>query len=612
MPGSRLRWIIFLLLLAVCAVAWYWTGSAAGASFTSPGPSSKLTNRERALAIARSLSGLADTPEERQLDSQAAKLADQSMDLGFEQQLQQVSQQPQARGPEWRRLKNAENNIAVTQSELNQVLQVMQKASVAQRPALGARQQLLQAHLGLEQARLADARQDLLRSEIGGAAAIARAHKAAHAAVDQVSAQFRNRFLARNAARNPSTAVGLAGLIESWRLLGQKEKVLAWAGNWTRHEAAHLLASHQRLHARLDSQRQHRNQALAQARGMLAASRLTPAAHAAMLSALRLEHSAASSQRRLSEFDQRYQRMQQIAGIYQHWLAIALSERYLALHRFLGDLLYLLIGLGALAIAGGLLTSGISRRRQEARRLRTLRHLLRFTLYVTGLIWGLILIFGRPTQLVAILGLAGAGLTVALQDMLLSLCGWFVLIGRHGLSPGDWVEIDGVVGEVAEIGLLRTVLLETGNWTEVGHPTGRRVFFPNSYVFSGHYFNFTTSGQWLWDELQVQLPAGWEPHRAIAGVAERVRRETEAETLAAEAEWRKQPHAPADAGGVAFTPNVQIKPTASGACLSVRYITTAAHRSQLRSRLYHYIYEFFGEQPAAARAENALNAAAQS
>src|SRR5487761_987918 len=117
MPGSRLRWIIFLLLLAVCAVAWYWTGSAAGASFTSPGPSSKLTNRARALAIARSLTGLADTPEERQLDSQAAKLADQSMDLGFEQQLQQVSQQPQARGPEWRRLKNAENNIAVTQSE---------------------------------------------------------------------------------------------------------------------------------------------------------------------------------------------------------------------------------------------------------------------------------------------------------------------------------------------------------------------------------------------------------------------------------------------------------------------------------------------------------------
>ena len=54
---------------------------------------------------------------------------------------------------------------------------------------------------------------------------------------------------------------------------------------------------------------------------------------------------------------------------------------------------------------------------------------------------------------------------------------------------------EGVGGEVVEISLLRTTLLETGNWTDSGHPTGRKVTFVNSFAIEGHYFNFSTSGQ---------------------------------------------------------------------------------------------------------------------
>src|SRR5205814_1267265 len=79
--------------------------------------------------------------------------------------------------------------------------------------------------------------------------------------------------------------------------------------------------------------------------------------------------------------------------------------------------------------------------------------------------------------------------------------GWFVLMGRNGIRLGDWVEINGVTGEVIELGMFHTVLLETGNWTDSGHPTGRRVTFTNGFAIEGHYFNFSTSGQWLWDEI---------------------------------------------------------------------------------------------------------------
>ena len=86
-------------------------------------------------------------------------------------------------------------------------------------------------------------------------------------------------------------------------------------------------------------------------------------------------------------------------------------------------------------------------------------------------------------------------------------------MGRNGIRVGDWVEINGVGGEVVEISLLRTTLLETGNWTDSGHPTGRKVTFVNSFAIEGHYFNFSTSGQWLWDELTVSVRAARIPIR---------------------------------------------------------------------------------------------------
>lgn len=116
----------------------------------------------------------------------------------------------------------------------------------------------------------------------------------------------------------------------------------------------------------------------------------------------------------------------------------------------------------------------------------------------------LLVVFGPPNQLATVLALAGADPTVALKDFIVGFFGWFVLMGRNRIRIGDWVEINGVAGEVVEIGLLHTVLLETGNWTDAGHPTGRRVSFVNSYAIEDHYFNFPT----LWSVALGRPSAG--------------------------------------------------------------------------------------------------------
>ena len=82
-----------------------------------------------------------------------------------------------------------------------------------------------------------------------------------------------------------------------------------------------------------------------------------------------------------------------------------------------------------------------------------MRLVLRFVSQLIGVLIILLVLFGAPSQLSTVLALAGAGLTVALKDFIVAFFGWFVLMGRHGIRAGDWVEINGIGGEVVEVGL---------------------------------------------------------------------------------------------------------------------------------------------------------------
>jgi len=207
----------------------------------------------------------------------------------------------------------------------------------------------------------------------------------------------------------------------------------------------------------------------------------------------------------------------------------------------------------------------------------------------------LLVIFGPPGNLGTFVGLATAGLTVALKDFIVGFLGWFVLMRKNGIRLGDWVEINGVTGEVIEIGLFHTVLLETGNWTDSGHPTGRRVTFTNSYAIEGHYFNFSTSGQWLWDELQVVLPTGEDPYPMIDAIQKCVVEATQATAKEAAKELRSAA-GNRDIGSFSAEPAINLRPVLGGIELSVRYITQANQRSQLRTKLNQAAVDLLGKR----------------
>jgi small-conductance mechanosensitive channel len=214
-------------------------------------------------------------------------------------------------------------------------------------------------------------------------------------------------------------------------------------------------------------------------------------------------------------------------------------------------------------------------------------------LQVIGVLVILLIVIGMPSQLGTMIGLAGAGLTVALKDFIVAFIGWLVLMGRNGVRLGDWVEIRGVSGEVVELGMFHTVLLETGNWTDSGHPTGRRVTFTNSFAIEAHYFNFSTSGQWLWDELIVLVPFDKDPNLIADAINKEVVAATAESASQAEQEWRRT--SPTRRNSIfSATPGISVKPAVGGIEIAIRYLTRASERFQLRSKLFQTAVRLLG------------------
>jgi small-conductance mechanosensitive channel len=265
-------------------------------------------------------------------------------------------------------------------------------------------------------------------------------------------------------------------------------------------------------------------------------------------------------------------------------------------------LLDALIVIGVLVLLfllDGWLQRLLDRPKLDRRQVETLRSITRMSLRVVAVLIILLVVIGMPSQFATTIGIVGAGLTVALKDFIVAFFGWLVLMGRNGIRLGDWVEINGVSGEVTELGMFHTVLLETGNWSDSGHPTGRRVTFTNSFAIEGHYFNFSTSGQWLWDELQVVVPIGRDPYPIVEAISKQVEQATADSSHQAEQEWQRA--VPAQRGkSFSGTPGVNVKPVVGGVEISVRYITRANERHLVRAKLYQRAVDLLGAKPSPA------------
>src|ERR1700685_1894088 len=126
-----------------------------------------------------------------------------------------------------------------------------------------------------------------------------------------------------------------------------------------------------------------------------------------------------------------------------------------------------------------------------------------FSGYFSILLFLAILFEDRLGRLSFAFGVAGAGVAVALQDVLASIAGAFSIGFSKLYAVGDRVQIGDTRGDVIDIGLLRTTLLETGNWVSRDLYNGRIVRVPNSTVLKESVFNYSQGFRFVWDEINV-------------------------------------------------------------------------------------------------------------
>ncbi len=595
--------LVLLLLASLATAGWMWTREAlppvspeAATPGKAVGPAGRGLRRvapvrerlvdQTPLLTARSLVPLAATLEERQLALQAERLGNHSVDLAFSDALRRaaIAQPPQT--PEIKELfsakAKAQGAVEADQQLMVRFSRQLAAASGSRKDTLEDQLEVAKAQLELDKDELETASNDLAKAGGDPQAKIKRL-KEAHEAADRESSQA---MMVAKAA--PLFQPGsLVGRILEWRAQRAKYVRLDQARLEAQTKGQALAKRRAEVEAQANKEKEDREAAKFWAANLVkesAAAGGGPGRDQAK-SAVSYLQQYGEVQYRLSTMSRRVQDQQALAETYGTWMSLTDGYRNAALHRVLTQVLVIL-GLAIVAYLLGLLIGRGFHRMDTEDRASVSAHksVLKVILRVIVALAILLLVLGIPPQATTVLGLAGAGLTVALKDFIVAFFGWFILMGKNGIRVGDWVEIRGVGGEVVEIGLLRTVILETGSWSDAGHPTGRRVAFVNNFAIEGHFFNFSTSGKWMWDELSVLVQPGQDPYPIIDGVQRLVEQQTEVNAKLAEAEWQ-QTAARYRIKAFTAVPGVQVVPGTNGMEVRARYITRAFERHDTRLRL---------------------------
>jgi len=555
---------------------------------------SALVIDERTLRRAQRLGALASTPEELSYAQAAAQLADHELDAAFAAALREIEAHPPVLSPEAQkiadRLQKSQKQLDSDQAQVEQLTAAVAQASGSQQASLQDRLDLVKSQLELDKDEVAAANQDLLQA--GGNA---------HQRIQKMMQDHTNAANSRSAAKAPGTdpLASLHGFVErlrEWLALRKKQRYLQYAASHAVSSAAELSKQRQSLATQLEAAKSNTPRVARSAQpdsgpSSSSANAATPPDAATLLVTTR---QLLADQRLLSSLDERITDRRQLAEIYGKWNDVVAGQAKSVLHAGLLSIITVLIILLLLLFVDQWLERLLGRMKLDRRQVETLRSVARVSLQILSIVMILLLLIGMPTQLGTMLGIVGAGLTVALKDFIVAFIGWLVLMGKNGMRLGDWVEINGVSGEVIELGMFHTVLLETGNWTDAGHPTGRRVTFTNSFAISGHYFNFSTSGQWLWDEVLVLVPYDRDATPVAESIYKEVVGATTDSSKLAEQEWKNG--APTRRGAqISATPGLSIRPAVGGVEVAVRYVTRASERFNVRAQLYKAAVGILGQ-----------------
>lgn len=243
-------------------------------------------------------------------------------------------------------------------------------------------------------------------------------------------------------------------------------------------------------------------------------------------------------------------------------------------------------------VTGKLLEKNI----RDESQMHTLRLLARKVTYVAAVVVILAILFGFGGNFATVLGILGAGVAFASQEVIGSFAGYLNIITGNIFRIGDRIRIGNVVGDVLDISLLRTTVMEIGEWVKADQYTGRIVSLANRVVFSDPVFNYTQHSRYLWDEVMIPVTYDSNWRRAVEIMLTKGQEITlhfQAEAKAEIDEMAKKypsMHSPP------VEPALYITMTDNWVDLTLRYIVEARERRTVKGQIHRELLEHLGAE----------------
>ncbi len=256
----------------------------------------------------------------------------------------------------------------------------------------------------------------------------------------------------------------------------------------------------------------------------------------------------------------------------------------------IGKIVTVLVGILIIIVLVRSIKSYVGRRIKDNNLRYRTRKFISLLGYLLGIVFFAAIYSDRFGGLTVALGVAGAGIAFALQEVIASFAGWFVLNFGHYYKTGDRVQLGGIRGDVIDIGLLRTTLMECGEWVKGDLYSGRVVRIANSFVFKEPVFNYSGDFPFLWDEISLPIRYGSDHRRARQILQQAADEAVGSYAAAVEGAWKQlvQKYLLEEAS---LKPMITLIATDNWLEFTVRYVVEFKKRRRTKDQLFTRILD---------------------
>ena len=226
----------------------------------------------------------------------------------------------------------------------------------------------------------------------------------------------------------------------------------------------------------------------------------------------------------------------------------------------------------------------------------TLRKAITMLCYL-AIVLGIVAIWINNTQTLALtFGLIAAGAAIVLQDILRNFLGGIMIFSTGLYRIGDRIEVNSKFGDVIDIGMMYTTLMEIKEWVGGEQPSGRLTLVPNGFMLTQAVNNYTKDHNFIFEDMTIPLTYDSDWKKAVDIIEEIVKNDAAAATKQAKAEIEHL-------GEKYYLQKKVVEPSVfvgigdNGIRLSVRYVTDARDRRDIRDRITRKILDSLKQIP---------------